>query len=189
MNSSIEFIDNDIWNMYQETLKSAQSKREYRFAMKDVCTYCHKPFMDINHIDAQAYFNDLRTTRLKGSDGSIIYIPNRNITIVQNLAHGGVALDINLDLDAENDVTEVSRLIKQCNQTIQPEKKTIVQGPTITGITEQTGNKFVYSIHFQVKPGKQSAVRNLYLTKYIQTLQKNGIKFASVPTPKTTQAK
>lgn len=131
----------------------------------------------------------LRTTRLKGSDGSIIYIPNRNITIVQNLAHGGVALDINLDLDAENDVTEVSRLIKQCNQTIQPEKKTIVQGPTITGITEQTGNKFVYSIHFQVKPGKQSAVRNLYLTKYIQTLQKNGIKFASVPTPKTTQAK
>nr|MDF9463155.1 mechanosensitive ion channel family protein [Lactobacillus amylovorus] len=50
-------------------------------------------------------------------------------------------------------------------------------------------NKFVYSIHFQVKPGKQSAVRNLYLTKYIQTLQKNGIKFASVPTPKTTQAK
>ena len=131
----------------------------------------------------------LRTTRLKGSDGSIIYIPNRNITIVQNLAHGGVALDINLDLDAENDVTEVNRLIKQCNQTIQPEKKTIVQGPTITGITEQTGNKFVYSIHFQVKPGKQSAVRNLYLTKYIQTLQENGIKFANVPTPKATQSK
>ena len=73
--------------------------------------------------------------------------------------------------------------------TVQPEKKTIVQGPTITGITEQTGNKFVYSIHFQVKPGKQSAVRNLYLTKYIQTLQENGIKFASVPTPKATQSK
>lgn len=67
MNSSFELIDNDIWNMYQETLKSAQSKREYRFAMKDVCTYCHKPFMDINHIDAQAYFNYLRTTRLKDS--------------------------------------------------------------------------------------------------------------------------
>ena len=107
----------------------------------------------------------LRTTRLKGSDGSIIYIPNRNITIVQNLAHGGVALDINLDLDAENDVTEVSRLIKQCNQTIQPEKKTIVQGPTITGITEQTGNKFVYSIHFQGSKGKQREVRNLFITK------------------------
>ena len=46
-------------------------------------------------------------------------------------------------------------------------------------MTEQTGKKFVYSIHFQVKPGKQSAVRNLYLSKYIEILQKNKIEFAS----------
>ena len=121
----------------------------------------------------------LRTTRLKGSDGSIIFIPNRNITIVQNLAHGGVALDINLDLDTKNDIDEVNKLIKECNRKIQPEKKTIVSGPTIVGVTEQTGKKFVYSIHFQVKPGKQSAVRNLYLSKYIEILQKNKIEFAS----------
>ncbi|MGN1271904.1 MAG: mechanosensitive ion channel family protein [Lactobacillus sp.] len=124
----------------------------------------------------------LRTTRLKGSDGSIIYIPNRNITIVQNLAHGGVGLDINLDLSTKNDLDKVNSLIKECNRNVQPEKKTIVQGPTIVGITEQTGQKFVYSIHFQVKPGKSSAVKNLYLTKYIETLQKNGIEFANVPT-------
>lgn len=124
----------------------------------------------------------LRTTRLKGADGSIIYIPNRNITIVQNLAYGGVGLDINLDLSTKNDLDKVNSLIKECNRTIQPEKKTIVQGPTIVGITEQTGQKFVYNIHFQVKPGKSSAVKNLYLTKYIDTLQKNGIEFANVPT-------
>lgn len=130
----------------------------------------------------------LRTTRLKGSDGSIIYIPNRNITIVQNLAHGGVGLDINLDLSTKNDLDKVNDLIKECNRNIKPEKKTIIQGPSIVGITEQTGQKFVYSIHFQVKPGKISAVRNLYLTKYIETLQKNGIEFANIPS-QTTQNK
>ena len=133
----------------------------------------------------------LRTTRLKGSDGSIIFIPNRNITIVQNLAHGGVALDIdiNLDLDTKNDIDEVNKLIKECNRKIQPEKKTIVSGPTIVGVTEQTGKKFVYSIHFQVKPGKQSAVKNLYLSKYIEILQKNKIEFADTSLPAKTIAK
>lgn len=131
----------------------------------------------------------LRTTRLKGSDGSIIYIPNRNITIVQNLAHGGVALDINLDLSTKNDIDKVTSLIKECNRNIQPEKKTIVQGPVIIGVTEQTGTKFVYCVHFQVKPGKNSAVRNLYLTKYIETLRENGIEFADTPSQITTITK
>lgn len=56
-------------------------------------------------------------------------------------------------------------------------------------MTEQTGKKFVYSIHFQVKPGKQAAVRNLYLSKYIQILRENNIVFASTERPAKTTAK
>ena len=56
-------------------------------------------------------------------------------------------------------------------------------------MTEQTGKKFVYSIHFQVKPGKQSAVKNLYLTQYIQILRENNIAFASTERPAKTTAK
>ena len=124
----------------------------------------------------------LRTTRLKGSDGSIIYIPNRNISIVQNMAHGGISLNINLELDAGNDFEEVKKIIKQVNSTIQPEKKTLVQGPTIVGISNQNGNYVTFTVHFQVKPGKESAIRNLYLSNYIAALQKNDIKFAPTNT-------
>ncbi|WP_301049882.1 mechanosensitive ion channel family protein [Lactobacillus intestinalis] len=124
----------------------------------------------------------LRTTRLKGSDGSIIYIPNRNISIVQNMAHGGISLNINLELDAGNDFEEVKKIIKQVNSTIQPEKKTLVQGPTIVGISNQNGNDVTFTVHFQVKPGKESAIRNLYLSNYIAALQKNDIKFAPTST-------
>lgn len=124
----------------------------------------------------------LRTTRLKGSDGSIIYIPNRNISIVQNMAHGGISLNINLELDASNDFEEVKKIIKQVNSTIQPEKKTLVQGPAIVGISNQNGNDVTFTVHFQVKPGKESAIRNLYLSNYIAALQKNDIKFAPTNT-------
>lgn len=124
----------------------------------------------------------LRTTRLKGSDGSIIYIPNRSISIVQNMAHGGISLNINLELDAGNDFEEVKKIIKQVNSTIQPEKKTLVQGPAIVGISNQNGNDVTFTVHFQVKPGKESAIRNLYLSNYIAALQKNDIKFAPTNT-------
>src|SRR5699024_3943001 len=131
----------------------------------------------------------LRTTRLKGSDGSIIFIPNRNITILQNLAHGGVALDINLDLDTKNDIDEFNKLIKECNRKIQTEKKTIASGPNSVGVKQQTGKKFVYSIQFQVKTCKQAAVKNLYLSKYIQILRDNNIFFTSTERPAKTTAK
>ncbi|TSO25945.1 mechanosensitive ion channel family protein [Lactobacillus sp. LL6] len=125
----------------------------------------------------------LRTTRLKGSDGSIIYIPNRNISIVQNLAHGGISVNVAVELDAANDFNQVKEIIKNENKQIQPEKKTLVQGPTIVGITAQTGNNVTFTVHFQVKPGKESTVRDLYLSHYIRALQKNNIKFATIAKP------
>lgn len=124
----------------------------------------------------------LRTTRLKASDGSIIYIPNRNISIVQNLAHGGINLTIPLELDTSNDFEKVNQIIKKVNSEVRPEKKTVVQGPKILGVTSQTGNTVTFGIYFQVKPGKESAVKNLYLSHYIQALQANNIKFAKLTT-------
>lgn len=119
----------------------------------------------------------LRTTRLRGTDGSIIYIPNRNISIVQNLAHGGIGLNIEIQLKADNDFKKVRDLIKQVNKSITLEKKTLVQGPKIIGITSQTAQTVTYVIHFQVKPGRENAVQDMYLTQYLKVLQENGIAF------------
>lgn len=130
----------------------------------------------------------LRTTRLRASDGSIIFIPNRDISIVQNLAHNAIGMTINLELDAENDFDQVTEIIKKVNGQIKPEKKTIVSGPTIVGVTGQNGQTITYAIFFKVKLDKQSAVKNLYLSHYIEALQQNGIKFAEASSTITTKA-
>ena len=130
----------------------------------------------------------LRTTRLKASDGSIIYIPNRNITIVQNLAHNAIGLTINLELDADNDFSHITKIIKEVNKSIKPEKGTVSSGPSIIGVTGQNGRTVTYGVYFKVKPEKQSIVKNLYLGKYIQALQKNHIKFATTASTIKTSA-
>ncbi len=120
----------------------------------------------------------LRTTRLKGSDGSIIYIPNRNISIVQNLAHGGIGLDITMQLKANNDFTKVHDIISQINNKLSTNINFLVQEPKIVGITEQTAQTVNYVVHFQVKPGHEKEVQDEYLTQYLKILPQNKILLA-----------
>lgn len=130
----------------------------------------------------------LRTTRLKASDGSMIYIPNRNITIVQNLAHNAIGLTINLELDADNDFEKIEQIIKEVNGSIKPPKKSISSGPSIIGVTGQNGQTITYGVYFKVKPDQQSVVRNAYLSQYIQAFKKNDIKFAATASTIKTSA-
>lgn len=116
----------------------------------------------------------LRTTRLKAEDGTIIYIPNRNITIVQNLAHGGLGLNLDLKIAANTDLDYLKKLITTANQEIKGNQY-LVSPPKIIGLIAQDGNSCSYRIHFQVKAGYQSRVRNLYLSNYLLKLQKSGI--------------
>lgn len=130
----------------------------------------------------------LRTTRLKAADGSLIFIPNRDISIVQNLAHNSIGMTINLELDAANDFDQITQIIKQVNKEIKPEKKTIASGPSIVGVTGQNGQTITYGVYFKVKPEKQSAVKNLYLSHYIEALQAKHINFAATSSTITTKA-
>lgn len=121
----------------------------------------------------------LRTTRLRASDGSVIYIPNRNISIVQNLAHNAIGMTISLELDANNNFEKVYHIIEKVNKEIKPKKGVLTAKPSITGVTGQNGQNVTYGIYFKVKPEEQSSIKNLYMSRYIEELQKNNINFGT----------
>ena len=128
----------------------------------------------------------LRNTRLKTTNGAVIYIPNRNITIVENLTHGshsGWSMNINLNLSVENDLTDVNHAINTVNAALKDKfKNQIKKGPQIIGIINQTGSSITYQIHFQVVANSQSQVKNAYLSAYIKEFNQQNIKFSSLPT-------
>ncbi len=128
----------------------------------------------------------LRNTRLKTTNGAVIYIPNRNITIVENLTHGshsGWSMNINLNLSVENDLTDVNHAINTVNAALKDKfKNQIKKGPQIIGIVNQAGSSIIYQIHFQVVANSQSQVKNAYLSAYIKEFNQQNIKFSSLPT-------
>ncbi|GFZ27334.1 small-conductance mechanosensitive channel [Lactobacillus corticis] len=128
----------------------------------------------------------IRSTKLKSSDGSLIFIPNRNITIVQNLAKGGIGLNIDLELDAANDLDEINRILTKVNQETPHDPAVLLKEPVLSGVISQAGSTILYRVHFQVQPGEEGKIRNLYFSRYLDALKANGIKFPKTALPKTS---
>lgn len=130
----------------------------------------------INNFVGRVVQLGLRTTRLKGADNSIIHIPNRNITVVQNIAHEKTYITINLELAADNDFKKVKEIIASVNQKL---KKATPSAPLILGISAQNGQSVTYSVYLQVKFNQQASTRHLFLDAYLKALADHEIKLAN----------
>ncbi|MCH3905983.1 MAG: mechanosensitive ion channel family protein [Lactobacillus sp.] len=116
----------------------------------------------------------LRTTRIKSSDGSITFIPNRQITVVKNLSRGGAGIDIDLQLPLTADLVQVDTLIKKVNEA-SPLSKNLKRAPQILGVITQSNTALTFRIHLQAETDKAVSVKNYYWAHYLQALKTAGI--------------
>lgn len=123
----------------------------------------------------------LRTTQIVTTDGTLIFIPNRQISIVRNLTHGGIGLNLDMNLDANTDLKLLSSLLDQADEKLTDLHDKLVSGPTQIGVVGQQGQTITYRVHFQVKPGFEGKIRQAYWQTYLQYLRVNQIKFGQEP--------
>lgn len=119
----------------------------------------------------------IRTTVLQHSDQSLTYIPNRNITNVTNITHGGYGINIDLSLRATNNLDDIKKAIEKANEQLMSNELYLGQAPQIYGIIDQIGPNITYRIHLQVIKGNSITIKNDYLMAYIAQLQKYNIIF------------
>lgn len=123
----------------------------------------------------------LRTTQIVTTDGTLIFIPNRKISIVRNLTHGGIGLNLDMNLDADTDLKLLSSLLDQADEDLLTWHDKLVSGPTQIGVVGQQGQTITYRVHFQVKPGFEGKIRQTYWQTYLQYLRVNQVKFGQEP--------
>ena len=123
----------------------------------------------------------LRTTQSVTTDGTLIFIPNRKISIVRNLTHGGIGLNLDMNLDADTDLKLLSSLLDQADEDLLTWHDKLVSGPTQIGVVGQQGQTITYRVHFQVKPGFEGKIRQAYWQTYLQYLRVNQVKFGQEP--------
>lgn len=123
----------------------------------------------------------LRTTQIVTTDGTLIFIPNRQISIVRNLTHGGIGLNLDMNLDADTDLKQLTSLLDQADEKLTDLHDKLVSGPTQIGVVGQQGQTITYRVHFQVKPGFEGKIRQAYWQAYLQCLRVNQVKFGQEP--------
>ncbi len=118
---------------------------------------------------------NLRTTQIKGFDGTIHYIPNREILIISNLSKGDMRAMIEVNLFHDTDLEQVRSIVDEVNERLMPEHPEITVPPKEILFVSNLKGQLALRVVMYTKPGAQWGVTNKFFETYIQTLSKANI--------------
>lgn len=119
----------------------------------------------------------IRTTQVRDADGTLHYVPNRNIMVVSNLSRGNQRVLIDMPISAQTDLDKIYQIFQQVNDEQAQKYPEILDGPTILGpqIEKGTG-RYSFRVAMMVQSGSQVAIYHLYYKLYHDALLQNGIE-------------
>ncbi|WP_413488214.1 mechanosensitive ion channel family protein [Carnobacterium divergens] len=138
-------------------------------------------FVKLDLIEGNVVAVGLRTTQVKSVNGTLNYIPNRNITIVSNLSRGNMRALIDIHLMPNPDIEKVASIIEAVNEELVPLHQEIVQGPTNLGLTDLGNGQLAMRIVIFTLNGSQYQIQNEFLQKYIVALTAEGVEIPVSP--------
>ncbi|MGT2667611.1 mechanosensitive ion channel family protein [Streptococcus rifensis] len=132
-------------------------------------------------LSGHVYSVGIRTTQIRDFDGTLHFIPNRNILVVSNLSRGDMRVQVDLPLAVTVNLEKVYQIIEEVNKELVAEMPVIKQAPTIFGPQVAVNGQTVLRIHLFVENGKQSATHQAVYRRYQEALRDEGIEFIQQP--------
>lgn len=148
---------------------------EHQFDVGDSVVLTNGPI----RLSGKIYSVGVRTTQVRDSDGTLHFIPNRNILVVSNQSRGDMRVQVDLPLPLTANLDKVYRIIDKVNEDLTPSTPIITQAPTIIGPQTLASGQFVLRVHCFVENGKQTETYQLLYRKYQDALREAGITFTA----------
>lgn len=117
----------------------------------------------------------IRTTQVTSFDGTLNFIPNRNISIVANKSRGDMRVLISVHVFPATPIDQVQDIIAAVNKKLIPNYPDITDGPHDLGITDLGKGDLALQVQMKVKNGAQVTVQNAFLSAYLQAIHEAGI--------------
>lgn len=119
----------------------------------------------------------IRTTQVRDADGTLHFVPNRNITVVSNLSRGNMRVLVDLPLSATVDLDKVYQVIAQVNEGESGKHPELLEEPKILGPQLDSTGRFSFRVALVAQAGSQSTIYHLFYKYYHDALVKEGIEF------------
>ncbi|HEL1612896.1 TPA: mechanosensitive ion channel family protein [Streptococcus suis] len=125
----------------------------------------------------------IRTTQVRDADGTLHFIPNRNILVVSNQSRGDMRAQVDIPLKFNTDLEQVGRVIEEVNRR-EVSHFDQITGVTVLGPQNTVNGQFVYRVNLFVANGQQSSIYHQFLGFYQEALRQAGI---DLPTTSLTK--
>ncbi|CAM4213583.1 mechanosensitive ion channel protein [Streptococcus penaeicida] len=140
--------------------------------------------VNIASIDGNISSVGIRTTQVRDFDGTLHFIPNRNITVVSNKSRGNMRALIEIPLYSTTNLEQVTEIITAVNQKELANYPQIIDKPTILGPQVTPNGQFSFKVAIFTENGQQYTIYHTFYQKYQEALLKEGI---ALPTSNTLQ--
>lgn len=115
---------------------------------------------------------NLRSTQVKDFDGTIHFIPNREISVISNRSKSDMRVKIDILLDPETDIHQAREIIEQVNAQHIPKHSEITVPPGEILFVANEENKLIARVIMYTKAGSQYSISNRFYEHYIEALLK-----------------
>ncbi len=119
---------------------------------------------------------NLRTTNVKDFDGTIHFIPNREITIISNRSKGDMRAMIEIRLFPDTDIEKVRAIVAQVNQNHIENYPEITVPPSDIIFASNAKNQMTLRVIMYTKAGAQYGIMNTFYSLYVSEITKQGIE-------------
>lgn len=138
-------------------------------------------YVSIAGVEGNVETVGLRTTQVRSLNGTLNFIPNRNITVVSNQSRGYMRALVDVRVTPEADLDEIRSIIEEINQHFVKAHPEIVDGPTFLGLQDLGNGALAVRVVAHTQNGSQANVQRLLLKEYIDALTVAGITIPASP--------
>jgi moderate conductance mechanosensitive channel len=118
----------------------------------------------------------LRTTKIRGFDGTLHYVPNREITSVSNHSRGTMRALVDIGISYDDNIDEAITVLQNACDRLAKEDKTIVEGPNVLGVQSLGTSDVVIRVIAKTENMQQWAVERKLRKLLKETLDEHGIE-------------
>ena len=133
-------------------------------------------YVTVGSLDGIVEAVGLRTTQIRSFDGTLNYIPNRDITTVSNHSRGNMRALVDIGISYDENIDEAIGILQSACEQLAAEDMNIVEGPNVIGVQAFGASDITLRVIAKAKNGEQWAVERQLRKAIKETLDANGIE-------------
>lgn len=133
-------------------------------------------YVTIGTLDGIVEEVGLRTTRLRSFDGTLHFIPNRQISTLSNHSRGNMRALVDISIAYGENIDEAIRVIQKACEQVALNNEVILEGPSVLGVQTLGSSDVVIRIIAQTLNGEQWGVERKLKKTIKEALDESGIE-------------